>query len=104
MDAKLSCLIYGLVGVIFGGLALTVPDSVLYLFIRVFWLLLVLGIIMCVLIAISSSPEESFFWFPCSAALLVVGIVSAFFPNTLALIFVLVVAVLAFYAGYSGVR
>lgn len=102
MDAKLSCLIYGLVGVIFGGLALTVPDSVLYLFIRVFWLLIILGIVMCVLIAISSSPEESFFWFLCSAALLVVGIVSAFFPNTLALIFVLVVAVLAFYAGYSG--
>ena len=102
MDAKLSCLIYGLVGVIFGGLALTVPESVLYFFIRIFWLLLVIGIVMCVFIAISSSPEESFFWFICSAALLVIGIVSAFFPNTLALIFVLVIAVLAFYAGYSG--
>lgn len=102
MDAKLSCLLYGLIGVIFGGLALIVPDAVLYFFIRIFWLLLVVGIVLCVFIAISSSPDESFFWFVCSAALLILGIVSAFFPNTIALIFVLVIAVLAFYAGYSG--
>ena len=102
MDAKLSCLLKGLIGVIFGGLALVVPGPVLAFVTGIFWVLLVTGIVLCVLIAITSHMEESFFWFLCSAGLLVIGIIEALFPNSLSLIFVLAVAVLAFYAGYSG--
>jgi uncharacterized membrane protein HdeD (DUF308 family) len=103
MDAKLSCLLKGLIGVIFGGLALVVPGPVLEFFTGIFWVLLVTGIVFCVLIAITSHAEESFFWFLCSAGLLVIGIIEMLFPNFLSLIFILAVAVLAFYAGYSGI-
>jgi hypothetical protein len=103
MDAKLSCLLKGLIGVIFGGLALVVPGSVLEFFKGIFWILLLTGIVFCVLIAITSVAEESFIWFLGSAGLIVIGIIEMLFPNSLSLIFVLVVAVLAFYAGYSGI-
>jgi hypothetical protein len=102
MDAKMSCLLKGLIGVIFGGLALVVPGPVLALFLGIFWVLLVTGIILCVLIAITSQAEESFFWFLCAAVLLVAGIVSTVFQNLIGTLFILAVAVLAFYAAYSG--
>jgi len=103
MDAKLSCLLKGLVGVIFGGLALIMPGSLLAFFLGIFWIVLVTGIVLCVLIAITSPAEESFFWFICAAGLLVVGIVATIFPDSIALLFVIAIAVLAFYAAYSGI-
>jgi len=103
MDAKLSCLLKGLAGVIFGGLALVVPGPVLAFFTGIFWVLLIAGIIICALIAITSLTEESLFWFLCSAALLVIGIIEMLFPSSLSFVFVLAIAVLAFYAGYTGI-
>jgi uncharacterized membrane protein HdeD (DUF308 family) len=103
MEAKMSCLLNGLIGVIFGGLALVVPGPVLAIFLGIFWVLLVTGIVLCVLIAITSQAEESFFWFFCAAVLLIIGIVSTVFQNLIALLFVLAIAVLAFYAAYSGI-
>jgi hypothetical protein len=103
MDAKLSCLLKGLAGVIFGGLALVAPERVLFFFTGIFWVLLIAGIIICALIAITSLTEESLFWFLCSAALLVIGIIEMLFPSSLSFVFVLAIAVLAFYAGYTGI-
>lgn len=103
MDAKMSCLLKGLIGVIFGGLVLVVPGPVLSLFLGVFWALLVTGLVLCVIIAITSRAEESFFWFACAAVLLVIGIVSTVFQDLIALLFVLAIAILAFYAAYSGI-
>ncbi len=103
MDAKLSCLLKGLAGVIFGGLALVVPGPVLAFFTGIFWVLLIAGIIICALIAITSLTDESLFWFLCSAALLVIGIIEMLFPSSLSFVFVLAIAVLAFYAGYTGI-
>jgi uncharacterized membrane protein HdeD (DUF308 family) len=103
MDAKMSCLLKGLIGVIFGGLALVVPEPLLNFFLGIFWIALITGLVLCVLIAITSSPEESFFWFICSAGFLLAGVVSAIFPKIISLLFVLAIAVLAFYAGYSGI-
>lgn len=99
----MSCLLKGLIGVIFGGLALVLPDPMLSFFLGIFWIALIAGLVLCVLIAITSTPEESFFWFICSAALLVVGVVSTIFPSSISLLFVLAIAILAFYAGYSGI-
>jgi uncharacterized membrane protein HdeD (DUF308 family) len=103
MDAKLSCLLKGLAGVIFGGIALVIPGPVLAFFTGIFWILLIAGIVLCILIAITSHSDESFFWFLCSAGLLIIGIVEMLFPESLSFIFVLAVAVLAFYAGYTGI-
>jgi uncharacterized membrane protein HdeD (DUF308 family) len=103
MDAKLSCLLKGLIGVIFGGLALIVPGPLLSVFLHVFWILLVTGIVLCGLIAITSQAEESFFWFLCAAVLLVAGVVSTIFQDLISLLFALAIAILAFYAAYSGI-
>jgi uncharacterized membrane protein HdeD (DUF308 family) len=103
MDAKLSCLLKGLIGVIFGGLALIVPASLLAFFLGIFWIILVTGIVLCILIAITSPAEESFFWFICAAGLLLVGIVATLFTDSIALLFIIAIAVLAFYAAYSGI-
>lgn len=103
MDAKLSCLLKGLIGVIFGGLCLVAPGPVLAFFLGIFWILLITAIVFCILIAITSHAEESFFWFLVSAVLLIIGIVSTVFPDSISLILALAVAVLAFYAGYSGI-
>ncbi|MGD0534075.1 MAG: hypothetical protein ABR999_01360 [Methanoregula sp.] len=103
MDAKLSCLLKGSIGLIFGGLALVVPGPVLSLFLGIFWVLLIAGIVLCLFIGITSHAEDSFFWFFCSAVLLVIGIVSILFQNLIALLFVLAIGVLAFYAAYSGI-
>jgi uncharacterized membrane protein HdeD (DUF308 family) len=103
MDAKMSCQLKGLAGVIFGGLALVVPGPVLAFFTGIFWILLVTGLLLCILMAISSTLEESLFWFICAAVLLICGIVEALFSSLVSFIFVLAVAVLAFYAGYTGI-
>ncbi|HVP95968.1 hypothetical protein [Methanoregula sp.] len=103
MDAKTSCQLKGLVGVIFGGLALVMPGPVLAFFTGIFWILLIAGMILCILIAITAHSDESIFWFLCAAALLVIGIAEMIFPSVLSFIFVLAVAVLAFYAGYTGI-
>jgi len=103
MDPKSSCLLKGLIGVIFGGLCLVVPGPVLSVFLAIFWILLILGIVVCIFIAISSPPEEAFFWFLVSAAFVVIGVLSMIFTTIMSLVFALAVAVLAFYAGYSGV-
>jgi len=103
MDAKTSCLLKGLAGVLFGGLALVVPGPLLSFFSEIILILLVIGMVLCVLIAISSSAEESFFWFMCAVGLLIVGIVDLLFPDSVSLIFALAIAGLAFYAGYTGV-
>jgi len=103
MDAKMACQLKGLAGVIFGGLALVLPGPVLAFFTGIFWILLVIGMILCILVAITAHSEESLFWFLCAAGLLVIGIGEMIFPYTLSFIFVLAVAVLAFYAGYTGI-
>jgi len=103
MDAKTSCQLKGLAGVIFGGLVLVVPGPVLAFFTGIFWLLLIAGIIISVLMAVTSHSEESLFWFLCSAGLIVIGILEMLFAGLLSFIFVLAIAVLAFYAGYTGI-
>jgi uncharacterized membrane protein HdeD (DUF308 family) len=103
MDAKTSCLLKGLAGVIFGGLALVVPGPLLAFFTGIILILLITGMVLSILIAISSSAEESFFWFLCAVGLLIVGIVDLLFPDSVSLIFALAIAGLAFYAGYTGV-
>ena len=103
MDAKASCLLKGLAGVVFGGLALVAPQQVLAFFDGIFWILLITVMVVSILIAITSPAEESLFWFLVSAALLVIGIVEMLFPQSISFIFVLAVAGLAFYAGYTGI-
>jgi hypothetical protein len=103
MDAKMSCLVKGLIGVIFGSLAILVPDLTLTTFLALFWLLVAAGLLVCIFLAITSPGEESLFWFIVATGFLVVGVVSFIFTGFVAILFLLAIAALAFYSGYSGI-
>jgi uncharacterized membrane protein HdeD (DUF308 family) len=103
MDAKLSCLVKGLISVIFGSLALIVPDPLMGLFLRIFWFLVIAGIVLFGFLAITSPADESFSWFILSFVLIVIGIGSVVFSDLVRIIFLLAIAVLALYAGYTGI-
>jgi uncharacterized membrane protein HdeD (DUF308 family) len=103
MDTKLSCLIKGAIGVIFGLLVLLIPDIIITTFYALFWGLIGLGIAAFLLLAITSKSDESLFWFGLSALLLVIGAASFFAPYLVAILFVLGIAGIAFYSGFSDI-
>ena len=103
MDAKLSCLVKGLIGVIFGGLALTVPDFTSDTFLLLFRVLIGIGLIISIFLAITSHSEGSLFLFLAATVFLIIEIVSFIFPDLITIIFLLAIAVLAFYSGLSGI-
>lgn len=103
MDTKLSCLIQGVIGMIFGLLALLVPDITLATFYALFWVLLAAGIVGFLFIAITSKSDDSLFWFVLSAALLVLGAFSFFAPGVVAIIFLLLIAAVAVYSGFFDI-
>ena len=103
MDAKLSCIIKGLIGVIFGCLALLVPEITLSTFLAVFWVIIGVALIICVFLAITSHSEGSLFWFLAATALMIVGICSFIFQGLVAILFLIVIAALAFYSGLEGI-
>ena len=91
MDAKISCLVKGLIGIIFGGLAITVPDPTLAIFSALFGVIIVAGLIICIFLAITSHSEGSLFWFLASTVLLIIGIVSFIIPDLVTILFVIVI-------------
>ena len=103
MDTKLSCLIQGVIGIVFGLLALMVPDITLATFYALFWVLLAVGIAGFLLLAITSRSDDSMFWFVLSAALLVIGAVSFFAPFIVAIIFLLLITGVAVYSGFFDI-
>ena len=103
MDTKMSCLIQGVIGIIFGLLALLVPEITLATFYALFWLLLAIGIAGFLMLAITSRSDDSMFWFILSAGLLIVGAVSFFAPFVVAIIFLLLIAGVAVYAGFFDI-
>ena len=67
-DTKTSCLIRGITGVIFGFLALMLPDITLGTFYGLFWVLVILGIAIFIFLAVTANGDESMFWFGLAAA------------------------------------
>lgn len=103
MDTKLSCLVKGLIGVIFGSLALIVPELTLKTFNTLFLVLAGLGLIVCIFLAITSHREGSLLWFLAGTVLVIAGICSLIFPGLVAIVFLLAIAALAFYSGLEGI-
>jgi uncharacterized membrane protein HdeD (DUF308 family) len=103
MDTKLSCLVKGLIGVIFGSLALIVPELTLKTFNALFLVLVGLGLIVCIFLAITSHSESSLFWFVAGTILVILGICSLIFPEIVAILFLVAIAALAFYSGLEGI-
>jgi uncharacterized membrane protein HdeD (DUF308 family) len=92
-----------MIGMIFGILAIIVPDITLATFYVLFWILLAVGIAGFLLLAITSKSDDSVFWFILSAVLLVIGAVSFFAFDIVAIIFLLLIAGVAVYTGFFDI-
>jgi uncharacterized membrane protein HdeD (DUF308 family) len=103
LDVKMSCLLRGIVGVIFGFLALMLPEITIGAFYGFFWILLGLGIAVLLFLAITSKNDEALLWFGLAAVLLVIGVVSFIFPGFVALLFILIIAGIAIYNGFNDI-
>jgi hypothetical protein len=105
MDTRLSCYAWGIIGVIFGLMALFFPDTGLMLttFYVIFLILTGLAIAVFLFLAITSSSDESIFWFGISAGLLILAVLSFLAYEVFAIIFLLIIAGIAFYNGFMSI-
>jgi len=105
MDTRLSCLVWGIIGVIFGLLALLFPDPEMMLTTFYVIFLVVIGLVIAVFLflAITSKSDESMFWFGPSAGLLILAVLSFLAPLIFAIIFLLIIAGIAFYNGFTSI-
>ena len=102
-DTKTSCLVRGVIGIIFGFLALMLPSETKYTFYLLFWVLIILGIALFIFLAITAKGDESMLWFGLAAALLVMGVISIIVSGFVAIIFILVIAGVAVYNGFNDI-
>lgn len=102
-DKKTSCLVRGIVGVIFGLLALILPSETQATFYGLFWILIILGILIFIFLAITAKSDESLLWFGLAAALLIIGVASIIFAGFIALLFILIIAAVAIYNGFTDI-
>jgi uncharacterized membrane protein HdeD (DUF308 family) len=103
MDTKLSCYIWGIVGVIFGMLALLFPEQLQDSFFYLFLVLIGVVILVFLFLAITSKGEESLFWFGISAGFLLLVVVSFLVPKIVEIVFLLLIAVIVFYNGFTDI-
>jgi len=103
LDSKTSCLLRGIVGVIFGFLALMIPEVTLNTFYGFFWALIILGMILFLFLAITGRGEESMLWFGLAAGLLVVGLLSLAIRELIEYLFILLIAAVAIYNGFTDI-
>ncbi|MDD1684420.1 MAG: hypothetical protein LUQ19_00870 [Methanoregula sp.] len=103
LDSKTSCLIRGIIGVIFGFLALMVPKVTLDTFYGFFWALLILGMVLFLFLAITGRGEESMLWFGLAALLLIIGLLSIMVRELVEYLFILFIAAMAIYNGFTDI-
>ncbi len=105
MDTRLSCFLWGIIGVIFGLFTILYPDPEVMLatFYGIFLALVVLGIAIFLLLAITSKSDESLVLFGFSAGLLIVAVLSLLAREIVGIIFMLIIAGIAFYNGFTDI-
>jgi uncharacterized membrane protein HdeD (DUF308 family) len=105
MNTSLSCIVWGIIGVIFGLLALLFPDPEMMLatFYVIFLILTGLVIAVFLFLAITSNSDESLFWFGISAVLLILAVLSFLAQQLFAIIFLLIIAGIACYNGFTDI-
>lgn len=103
LDSKTSCLIRGIIGVIFGFLALMLPKPTLDTFYGFFWALLILGMVLFLFLAITGRGEESMLWFGLAALLLIIGLLSITVRELVEYLVILLIAAVAIYNGFTDI-
>jgi uncharacterized membrane protein HdeD (DUF308 family) len=103
LDSKTSCLLRGIIGIIFGFLALVLPKEVTLGFYGLFWILIGLAMALFLFLAITARGDESMLWFGLSAGLLVIGVISFMVAQFVAVILILTIAAIAIYNGFTDI-
>lgn len=103
LDSKTSCLIRGIIGIIFGALALTLPKEVEAGFYGLFWILIGITMALFLFLAITARGDESMLWFGLSAALLLVGVISIMVSGFFAIMLILAIAAIAIINGFTDI-
>src|SRR5665647_233742 len=105
MDTRLSCFLWGIIGVIFGLFTLLYPDPELMLatFYGLFLVLVVLGIVIFLLLAITSGSDQSLVLFGFSAGLLILAVLSFLAREIVGIIFMIIIAGIAFFNGFTDI-
>jgi uncharacterized membrane protein HdeD (DUF308 family) len=103
LDTKTSCLLRGVVGIIFGCLALFIPAEVTLGFYGLFWVLIGLAMAFFLFLAITARGDESMLWFGLSAALLVTGVISFMVAGFVAVMLILALAAIAIINGFTDI-
>jgi uncharacterized membrane protein HdeD (DUF308 family) len=103
LDSKTSCLIRGIIGIIFGFLALTLPREVEAGFYGLFWILIGITMALFLFLAITARGDESMLWFGLSAALLLVGVISIMVSGFFAIMLILAIAAIAIINGFTDI-
>ncbi|MDD1704783.1 MAG: hypothetical protein LUP97_06130 [Methanoregula sp.] len=104
MYTNLSCIVKGLIAILFGFLAIFLPGPLQTTFIGLFWVFIVIGIAIFLLLATTSRSDESLFWFGLAAALVITCALSLFAQLVITLVFMLIIAGIAFYSGFSDIN
>ncbi|MDD4136316.1 MAG: hypothetical protein PHT99_00270 [Methanoregula sp.] len=79
------------------------PTETTFTFYGLFWVLIILGIALFIFLAITAKGDESMLWFGLAAALLVVGVLSIIISGFVAILFILIIAVIAIYNGFTDI-
>jgi hypothetical protein len=104
LNSKTLCLMRGIIGVLFGFLALMLPKDVIgSAFYVLFWVIIGLGIALFLFLAITGRGDESMLWFGLSAVLLVIGVISIMVTVFVSLIIILMIAAVAIYNGFNDI-
>jgi len=103
LDTKTSCLLRGILGVLFGFLALMIPEQIIITFSGLFLVLIGLAMALFLFLAITSRSDESMLWFGLSAVLLIIAIVSTFLFNIAGFLLILLIAAVAAYNGFYDI-
>ena len=105
MDTRLSCFLWGIIGVLFGFFALLFPDPEMMVatFYGMFLVAATFAIVIFLLLAITSRSDESLFWFGLSAGFLIIAVLSFLARGIVGIIFMLIIAGIACYNGFTDI-
>jgi uncharacterized membrane protein HdeD (DUF308 family) len=103
LDSKTSCLLRGIIGVIFGVLALFLPEEVKLGFYGLFWILIGVAMAVFLFLAITARGDESMLWFGFSAVLLLIGAISFMVTEFVAVVLILAIAAVAVITGFTDI-
>ena len=68
-----------------------------------FWAFIIAGIVIFMFLATTSRSEESTFWFGLSLGLVLIGVISLLNQDIVALVFLFIIAGVAFYSGFTDI-